>query len=216
MMDRDYSDSHRKLVAYAEQHTSPEARYLSDLRRKTHQRTLAPQMLSGHLQGQLLSMLAHMIQPDYIVEIGTFTGYATICLAAGLQPSGRLITIEANPELRQIATEHIAKCPQADQITTVTGDAKAIVRELEGDIDLVWIDAGKRDYQYYYDELIDKVRSGGYLLADNILWDGKVTQDSDDAVTQALQSFNAHIASDNRVQQVILPLRDGISIIRKL
>lgn len=215
-MERVYSQAHRSLVRYAEQHTTPEPAYLYELRRETYIKTLAPQMLSGHLQGQLLTMLSLMLQPQYIVEIGTFTGYATICLAAGLSASGKLITIEANRELAHISDRYIGRCPQASQIQQIIGDAKNVIQTLDSGIDMVWIDAGKKDYVYYYEQLIDKVRPGGYILADNVLWDGKVVDDSDDPVTIALQQFNRIVQEDDRVQQVLLPMRDGVTIIRKI
>ena len=156
-----------------------------------------------------------MIQPSYIVEIGTFTGYATLCLAEGLTEDGRLITLEANPELAFISSKAFQKSLFASRIEAWQGDAKALIKEVEEGIDLLFIDAGKKDYELYYDELFDKVRSGGFILADNVLWDGKVVSNPEDTMTKVLMKFNQKIKEDPRVEQVILPFRDGLSIIRK-
>lgn len=214
-MDRVVSENDRRINGYAELHSSQEPDYLYELRRMTHQRTLAPQMLSGHLQGRLLSMISKMIQPSLIVEVGTFTGYATLCLAEGLAADGRLITMEANPELAYISNAFFDRSPYAHQIEPRVGDARQLIGQLPDAVDVAWIDAGKRDYQLYYDALIDKVRPGGVIMADNVLWDGKVASDSSDDVTQSLQAFNTFVAKDKRVEQVILPMRDGITIVRK-
>lgn len=215
-MERAYNDEHRMLVQYAEDHSSPEPPYLQDLRRMTYQRTLAPQMLSGHMQGRLLSMISTMHRPRYIVEVGTFTGYATLCLAEGLLPDGRLVTIEVNPELHYISSHFFGQSPYASQIESHVGDAMQLLPDLEHGIDMVWLDAGKKDYADYFDMLLPMMRTGGILMADNVLWDGKVAAGSDDAVTRALRRFNQQVREDDRVQQVILPLRDGITIVRKL
>ena len=209
------SDFRRNLIRYCEEHSSQETELLYQLRRETYLKTMAPQMLSGHLQGNLLRMISAMIQPSYIVEIGTFTGYATLCLAEGLAEDGRLITLEANPELAFISSKAFQKSLFASRIEAWQGDAKALIKEVEEGIDLLFIDAGKKDYELYYDELFDKVRSGGFILADNVLWDGKVVSNPEDTMTQVLMKFNQKIKEDPRVEQVILPFRDGVSIIRK-
>lgn len=214
-MDQHSEAFQRALLSYAEAHTSPEEDYLYDLRRATYLKTLAPQMLSGHLQGQLLTMISRMIRPRYIVEIGTFTGYATLCLAKGLAEGGQIITLEANRELTHISQPHWDRSPYSGMIDQRFGDAKELVQELEGGIDLVFIDAGKRDYQTYYDTVIDKVRAGGFILADNVLWNGKVIYQAGDAVTDALLAFNDMVARDPRVEQMILPIRDGVQVIYK-
>lgn len=209
------SDFRRNLIRYCEDHSSDESDLLYHLRRETYLKTMAPQMLSGHLQGNLLRMISAMVRPSYVVEIGTFTGYATLCLAEGLVDNGRLITIEANPELAFIAKPAFEKSPYASRIEALQGDAKQIIDGLEGGIDLLFIDAGKKDYELYYDALFDKVRPGGFILADNVLWDGKVVSNPSDSMTKVLMQFNQKIKDDKRVEKVILPFRDGLSIIRK-
>lgn len=210
------SDFRRSLIKYCEDHSSYEAQYLYHLRRETYLKTLAPQMLSGHLQGNLLTMISHMIHPKVIVEIGTFTGYAALCMANGLAPEGKLITIEANLELSHISQKAFDESPFKDKIIPLQGDAKDILKTLDDSIDLVFIDAGKKDYPMYFDLVIEKVRSGGFILADNVLWDGKVITSPNDAMTKELMAFNKKVLDDPRVEQMILPLRDGITVIRKL
>lgn len=214
-MDVYSQDFRRALIDYAEANSTQEYDYLYRLRRATYLKTLAPQMLSGHLQGNLLSMISKMVAPAYIVEIGTFTGYASLCLASGLQANGRLITIEANQELQHISQPSFDESPYGHLINQWFGDAKTLIDELDGGIDLVFLDAGKRDYPYYFKQLIGKVRPGGFILADNVLWNGKVIYEKEDPVTQTLMQFNTMILEDERVEQLILPIRDGINIIRK-
>jgi len=185
------------------------------LERETHLRTLSPQMLSGHLQGQLLRLLSTMIQPRLALEIGTFTGYSAICIAGGLAPGGILHTIEANAELSYIIEKYVAEAGLADRIQLHVGNALEIVSTLDGPFDLVWIDAGKLDYADYFDMVFDKVSPGGYILADNVLWSGKVIAENRDADTQALHEFNQKIHADPRVENIILPIRDGILLARK-
>ena len=174
-------------------------------------------MLSGLLQGRILSMISQLKQPKRILEIGTFTGYATLCLAEGLAPNGRLTTIEANPELAWFIKKYKKKARFEEAIEAITGRAEEIIPNLEDRFDLVFIDAGKRDYPLHYDLIIDKVNPGGIILADNILWSGKVLQDQDkyDADTQLLHHFNQRIQADARVENVLLPIRDGLMVVRK-
>lgn len=203
------------LSAYCEAHTTPQSSVLYELERETNLKTLAPQMLSGHLQGQFLSFITHMMRPQAVLEIGTFTGYAAICLAQGLAEGGILHTIEANGELEHIIRKYIAKANLQDKITLHLGRAEDIIPAFDVQFDLVFIDAGKQLYAQFYDMVFDKVRPGGFILADNVLWSGKVVTDDVDADTQVIRDFNEKIMKDERVEKMILPLRDGILIARK-
>lgn len=203
--------------SYCTAHTSPAHPILLELERETHLSTLSPQMLSGPLQGAFLRMLSQMIQPERILEIGTFTGYAAICLAAGLPDHGRLHTIEINPELAHIIQKYIQKAGLLDKIQLHIGDAAAVLPTLGELFDLVFLDAGKLDYPQHYEIAMQYLRPGGYLLADNVLWDGKVPNPAhQDPTTQILRTFNDTVHQDNRVENLLLPLRDGIMIARKL
>lgn len=207
-----------QLAAYVEAHTSPESDVLKELNRETNARVLMPRMLSGHLQGQMLSMFSHMIQPKQILEIGTYTGYSAICLALGLQAGGCIHTIDINDELAPMVNRYIIKAGLRDKIKLYTGNALNIIPKFSETFDLVFIDADKTNYSNYYDLVFDKVRSGGYILADNVLWDGKVLEPESkmDADTKAIHSFNTKILNDKRVQHVLMPVRDGVMIVRKI
>lgn len=205
-----------ELTKYCEQHSSPQAQLLYDLERETHLKTLAPQMLSGHLQGQFLTLLSHLMCPKHILEIGTFTGYAAICMAQGLSEKGVLHTIEANEELNYISQKYFEKAGLEHKIQQHIGDAKKIIPTLEEGFDMVFIDAGKLDYAYYYDLIFEKVNPGGIIMADNVLWSGKVIKGKTDKDTKALDAFNKKILNDERVENLILPIRDGMLIARKL
>jgi len=172
-------------------------------------------MASGPLQGRFLAAIAMMKKPQYILEVGTFTGYATLCLAEGLAADGQITTIEVNAELAYISNKYFKKSPWSSQIKPVVGDALDLLAALDDGIDMVFIDAKKRDYIKYYDLIIDKVKSGGLILADNILWDGKVLDASPDRTTQSIKEFNSYVAKDLRVHNVIFPLRDGVNIMVK-
>jgi len=206
----------KKLNAYCESHTSPPSDVLYELERETYLKTLAPQMMSGHLQGQLLSFFSQMIQPKAVLEIGTFTGYATICLAKGLHKDGKVYTIEANEELAYIIEKYIKKAKLENQVKLHIGDAKTIIPQLDMKFDIVWIDAGKRDYNQYFDLVIDRVKPGGYIMADNVLWSGKVVQKDHDNDTRIIDAFNKKIHNDPRVENLLLPIRDGLIIARKI
>ena len=203
------------LHKYCELFTTLPSPVLEALERETHLKTLAPQMLSGRLQGGFLSLISKVLQPQSVLEIGTFTGYATICLAQGLRPGGVLQTIEGNPELEYIIRKYLQLAGLEDQVQLSIGDAKVIVPTLNGPFDLVFIDAGKADNSLYFDLVIDKIRSGGILIADNVLWSGKVLKTAKDTDTQNIQSFNQKVLEDDRVENTILPIRDGILIARK-
>lgn len=200
---------------YCEEHSGQVDKVLYDLERETGLKTLAPQMISGPLQGQLLQMISLIAQPKRILEVGTFTGYATICLARGLAENGRMDTIEVNPELAYIIRKYLKKARLEQQVALHIGDALEIIPQLPGTFDLIFLDAGKQHYQTYYDLLIDRMTAGGLLLADNVLWSGKVIQEKQDADTATLHAFNEMIQADQRVDKVMLPLRDGLYLIRK-
>ena len=202
----------KNIQKYCVDWSDKPADYMAELERETHLKTLAPQMISGALQGRFLSMISHMLRPKYILEIGTFTGYGALCLAEGLAPGGKLITLESNPELAAISSKYFKKSGLGDGIQPVVGDAMKIIPTLDNEIDLVFIDAGKLEYPAYFDLVIDKVRTGGFILADNVLWSGKIIAQNKDADTTAIHAFNQKVLSDPRVQNVILPVRDGLSI----
>ncbi|MBU1008981.1 MAG: class I SAM-dependent methyltransferase [Bacteroidetes bacterium] len=205
-----------ELERYIIQYSSPQSDVLKALERRTYLSTLFPRMLSGHIQGKFLEMLSFMLAPQYILEIGTFTGYSAICLAQGLVPEGKLISIEANRELRSTALEAFVKAGMADKIELIIGRAEHEIPVLNKVFDLVFIDADKENYCLYFDLVFDKVCKGGFILADNVLWSQKVLNPSNrDAETSGIVAFNKKVAADDRVEQLILPLRDGITLIRK-
>lgn len=201
---------------YCEKHTSSNSPLLAELLRETHLKTLAPQMASGHLQGSFLRFLSQMIKPSTILEIGCFTGYATLCLLEGLTPNGTIHTIEVNQELAYLIKKYIARANATDRIKLHIGDAKKIIPNIEATYDLVFIDAGKMHYPQYYDLIIDRVNPGGYILADNVLWDGKVIRVEKDRDSEILDFFNKKIHKDSRVENILLPIRDGLMLARKL
>ena len=195
----------------------PQDPLLAELERETCLMAVNPRMLSGHLQGSILSVLSKMIQPSSILEIGTYTGYSAICLAQGLAPGGRLITIEINDELRDFAAKYFRKAGLQAVIDQRTGDARDIIPRLHESFDLIYMDGDKREYAEYFRLVFDTLKKGGWLLADNTLWDGKVLGEESllDRQTAGIVEFNRIIAEDNRIDKVILPLRDGLTVIRK-
>ena len=205
------------IFEYCEQYSEAPEKVLYELERETHLKTLAPQMLSGALQGQLLRVLSLLKQPRSVLEIGTFTGYATICLARGLAPNGILHTIEVNPELEYLIRKYLNKAALEQQVQLHIGDALNIVPTLPGPFDLVFIDAGKQSYRDYYGLVIDKVAPGGLIIADNVLWSGKVATDQreTDEDTKQLHAFNLMLKADERVESLLLPIRDGLLVARK-
>lgn len=207
----------KELDRYVCDHSEKEPDYLHELNRKTHLDVLQPRMLSGHFQGRVLSMLAHMIQPKRVLEIGTYTGYSALCFAEGLAEGGKVITIDVNEELEELVATYIQKAGMQDKIETIIGDATQLIPELDETFDLVFIDADKRNYCNYYELVFDKVRPGGYIIADNVLWSGKVLEnyDSLDKSTQVIMDYNRMIHEDPRVQEVLLPIRDGLMVARK-
>ncbi len=201
---------------YAERHTTDESPLLKQINRDTQANVLKPRMLSGHLQGRVLSMVSKMIQPARILEIGTYTGYSAICLAEGLMETGKLITIDINEELEQRVRRYFEDAGLSSKIEYKVGNALTLIPELRETFDLVFIDADKENYSNYYDLVFDKVRPGGIILADNVLWSGKVLNEKADKDTRAVIAFNEKIQHDTRVENILLPLRDGILMIRKL
>lgn len=204
-----------KIMAYCEAHTTPPSPILNELERETHLKTLAPQMLSGAVQGQFLRLITLLLQPKTILEIGTFTGYAAISMAQGLPADGILHTIEANPEIEYIIRKYVAKAELEDKIHLHIGQAEEVIPKLDTTFDLVFMDAGKQYYTTHYNLVIDRVNPGGLILADNVLWSGKVLSDEPDADTQAIQAFNDLVQEDDRVENIMLPLRDGVLMARK-
>ena len=203
---------------YIKTHSTPEDKILEELSRETNLNVLYPRMLSGHLQGLFLSMLSRMLKPSMILEIGTYTGYSAICLAKGLSAEGRLHTIEINDELSDISVKYFRKAGLEDKIKLFTGDALEIIPSMKYTYDLVFMDGAKHQYLDYYEAVLPKLRSGGYIIADNVLWNGKVldTGSFRDKETKGIAAFNDFMASDDRTEKVLLPLRDGLMIIRKL
>ena len=206
-----------KIEDYIEKNSSKEPQILKDLNKETYLKVLNPRMLSGHLQGRFLSIISKLIKPKKILEIGTYTGYSAICMAEGLIDNGIVHTIDINEELVSIQKKYFKKTKTTNSIIQHVGDAKEIIGKIDESFDLVFLDADKENYIEYYNLCIDKVRSGGLIIADNVLWTGKVIdpESYDDELTQYLIDFNKIIAKDNRVENIILPLRDGLNIIIK-
>ncbi|MDA9881284.1 class I SAM-dependent methyltransferase [Crocinitomicaceae bacterium] len=206
----------KKLDDYICAHTSEEPNLLYELNRETHLNVLQPRMLSGHFQGRVLSMLSKMIQPKDILEIGTYTGYSALCFAEGLAEGGHIITIDKNEELEDLVHDFVSRSEYKDQIKCMVGDAMKIVPQLKRSFDLVFIDADKGNYLNYYSMVMNKIRKGGYIIIDNVLWSGKVldkVQDNDED-TKVLIELNKTIHEDSRVEEVLLPIRDGLFVVR--
>ncbi len=208
----------KEIEAYAEAFTREEGEVLAALNRETYAKVMTPRMLSGHLQGQVLRMFSQMIRPKYILEIGTYTGYSALCMVDGLQPGGRLITIDVNEELQDIILKYFRLSGKAEQIDSRIGNALDIIPTLDMQFDLVFIDADKENYPNYFDLVFDKMNVGGYIIADNVLWSGKVLEDDSnlDKDTLALKTYARKLKDDPRVETVLLPVRDGLLIARKL
>lgn len=206
----------QRLADYSADHTTSESILLKKINRDTHANVLKPRMLSGHLQGRFLSMISHMVRPANILEIGTYTGYSAICLSEGLKSGGKLVTIEKNEELETKLRSFFNEAGLSNIVDLRIGNALKIIPTLDQSFDLVFIDADKENYSNYFDLVIDKVPAGGYLLADNVLWSGKVVDGSNDKDTRAILEFNNKVQDDARVENVLLPVRDGIMMMRKL
>ena len=206
----------KNIYEYCEKMSTSRSDSLNRLERETNLKTLAPQMISGQLQGMFFEMLSKLIQPDMILEIGTFTGYATLSLAAGLSANGKIITIEANKELKYLSDKYFSESPYTDKIEAIVGDALDIIPNLSHQFDLVYIDANKKVNLDFFQLVIPKVKSGGLILVDNVLWSGKVVGEKKDKDTQIIHDFNQAILNDDRVENLVLPIRDGITMIRKI
>jgi predicted O-methyltransferase YrrM len=205
------------LEKYLREHSTPEDPLLEDLYRQTHIRFVNPNMSTGHFQGKFLEFISGMIKPEFILEIGTFTGYSAICLAKGLKPGGKLITIEINDELTEFTQSFFRKSGMEKKIVQITGKAQDIIPQLDYKFDLVYIDGDKREYCEYYNLLIEKVTAGGFIIADNVLWGDKIFDtDTKDPQTRGIIEFNEMIRCDNRIEKIILPIRDGIMIAKRI
>lgn len=198
------------------QYCEPESELLQHIDRETNLKVLMPRMLSGHYQGRVLSMLSKMANPKRILEVGTYTGYATLCLAEGLTADGIIYTLDINVELEEMVRVNFAKSPLNDKINYIIGDAQESLKALSNEtFDLVFIDADKKNNQTYYDLVFDQVKPGGIIIVDNVLWSGKVLQNSQDKDTKNITNFNDYVNADHRVEKLILPVRDGLFVIRK-
>lgn len=203
---------------YVELHSDKEPAYLARISRLTHLRLINPRMLSGHVQGRFLTMICHMLQPERVLELGTYAGYSALCMAEAMPVDGVLHTIECDDELEDFILENLATVEHGKKICLHIGEALNIIQQLDETFDLVFIDADKREYSAYFEAVLPKLRKGGFIIADNTLWDAKVLTNpaKNDYQTIEIQRFNSLIANDSRVEKVILPLRDGITLIRKL
>lgn len=205
-----------QLQAYVTQHSSEESALLAKINRETHLEVLQPRMLSGHFQGRVLSMISQLLQPTNILEIGTYTGYSALCLAEGLRPDGKLLTIDVNEELEMRVRGYFAASAFAAQIDYQIGDAAQLIPSLAISFDLIFIDADKQQYPLYYEQALQKLRPDGFILIDNVLWSGKVLDDKhQDKDSVLLRELNLKISQDPRVERVLLPIRDGLYLIRK-
>ena len=210
-------DPNRQIDEYIEQHSEREPAYLANVVRETHLQMINPRMMSGHLQGRILKLLVEMTRARRIIELGTYSGYSALCMAEGLTADGELHTIEIDDELEDFIREQLQSAPHGNKVHLHIGNAVDIIPQIEGNFDLAFIDADKRLYQQYYDMLLPRMNPGGIILADNTLWDGKVLIENpahNDYQTIAIKAFNDFIANDSRVEKVILPLRDGLTLIR--
>lgn len=206
-----------EIEEYITKYSDTEDPILQELSRETNLKILRPRMISGNIQGKFLELITKMLKPEKILEIGTYTGYSAICFAKGLSNTGKLHTIEINDELEDFILKYFEKANVQNKIELHIGSALDIIPQLENNFDLVFIDADKRQYIDYYKLIINKVKSGGFIIADNVLWNGKVIEidKQDDAYTKGIMEFNSYIKNDNRVENVILPIRDGLTLIRK-
>jgi predicted O-methyltransferase YrrM len=204
-----------QMIKYAEEHTSDESQVLQDLRAYCYEHCEDSSMLSGFFQGRVLSMLSHMVRPHVVLEIGTYLGYSALCLAEGLAEGGRVITIDIQEDTNRIASSFVSRTEYRDKIEFILGPATQLIPNIKGPFDLVFIDADKPNYPNYYDLVFPKVRTGGFIIADNVLWSGKVLEAEKDENTQALYDFSKMVLADERVENVLLPIRDGLMVVRK-
>lgn len=209
----------KELQEYIDHHTAKEPEILAELGRETYANIMVPRMLSGHLQGRVLTMLCHMIKPKNVLEIGTYTGYSALCFAEASAANGKVVTIDINEELEDMVREYISKSGYEEKIDYRVGDAMMIIPTLDKSFDLVFIDADKANYSNYFGLVINKIPSGGFIIADNVLWSGKVldkNRKKKDKDTDAIIAFNKKVHKDNRVENVLFPIRDGLMILRKI
>jgi caffeoyl-CoA O-methyltransferase len=204
-----------EVIKYAEDFTSAESEVLQELRAHCYEHYEDSSMLSGFFQGRVLSMLSHMIRPKVVLEIGTYLGYSALCFAEGLSPDGKVITLDVQEDTNAVARSYVAKTEFRNKIEFHLGNAIDVIPTLPGTFDLVFIDADKPNYSNYYNLVLDRVRPGGFIIADNVLWSGKVIEDEKDENTQALHDFNKMVLADLRVENVLLPIRDGLMVIRR-
>ena len=207
-----------EINQFSEEHTTEESALIYDLNRQTHIQIMIPRMLSGHLQGKILSLFSHMIKPKNVLEIGTYTGYSALCMAEGMQKEGVLVTIDKNEEIAEFTQSYFDKSDFVNQIDYQLGNAIELIPELDLEFDLIFIDADKSNYSNYFDLVIDKTAKGGFIIADNVLWSGKVVEPvkPNDKDTKAMIDYCAKIHNDPRVENVLMPVRDGLLIARKL
>jgi len=206
----------KEIADYALSYTQSESVLLKKLNRETWAKVMTPRMLSGHLQGRILSMFSKMISPENILEIGTYTGYSALCMAEGITKNGKLHTIESNEEVFEFARRYFEQSEYNENIIQHTGNALEIIPKLDTEFQLVFIDADKENYSNYFDLVFKKLSVGGYIIADNVLWSGKVLQENKDKETMALVSYNKNIHRDKRVENILMPIRDGLMICRKI
>ena len=205
-----------KISSYSLENTEKEPKLLSDLNRETWANVMIPRMLSGHLQGRVLSMISKMIHPTNIIEVGTYTGYSALCMAEGLKENGKIHTLDINEEYTSVAKKYFDKSEYKENIIQHIGNAVDVIPQLNDKFQLAFLDADKENYSNYFDLIINKMDIGGYIIADNVLWSGKVTEENKDEETMALHNYNKKVLSDKRVETVLLPVRDGLNISRKL
>ncbi len=205
-----------KISSYSLENTEKELKLLSDLNRETWANVMIPRMLSGHLQGRVLSMISKMIHPTNIIEVGTYTGYSALCMAEGLKENGKIHTLDINEEYTSVAKKYFDKSDYKENIIQHIGNAVEVILQLNDKFQLAFLDADKENYSNYFDLIINKMDIGGYIIADNVLWSGKVTEENKDEETMALHNYNKKVLSDKRVETVLLPVRDGLNISRKL
>ena len=206
----------KEIDEYSKNHTENEPKLLAELNRETWANVMTPRMLSGHLQGRVLSMFSKMVNPENIIEIGTYTGYSALCMAEGLKQNGTLHTIDINEEYASIASKYFNKSENTKNIRQHIGAAIDIIPTLESNFQLAFIDADKENYSIYFDLIIEKIDINGYIIADNVLWSGKVTKSEKDKETKALDLYNKKVLASNRVETILLPIRDGLMVSRKI
>tara|TARA_B100000886_G_scaffold252473_1_gene178342 strand:- start:148 stop:789 length:642 start_codon:yes stop_codon:yes gene_type:complete len=204
------------IQKYISDISQSESLILKELNRYTNSKVILPRMLSGHVQGRFLSMISKLINPEIIVEVGTYTGYSCLCLAEGLKKNGKIITIEKDEEFASIARKFFDKSKYKEKISLIIDDAKNVIENINEKIDLAFIDADKVNYSKYYDMLFSKLKIGGLIVADNVLWSGKVTKDVSDNETQSIKNFNTKVKNDERVENLIVGIRDGIMVCQKI